>query len=896
MQARVYFNTSGGTITSKLDQTPFSWPQIPQGEDIVLKFQLSQRNGGVTELSDLELKSATARIGNPGSAPEFGHFQLVINPPETANNVTAEIPFNFSGQQLQAAINDLGSDELGSLHPCTVTQANGASRIQFADNAADVNIEVASNALWPASFVLVKEQNWDEGNLYVLEVVQTSFALSSNLLTRPPDLPKVFNEGQGTQRGNSEDGLVINEIQKLVIPASFAGGAFQLSHGGRVSNLIALPTSDEDLAEAITGIAEPEGFFRVRSSSLAFYIEFLGSMGGEPQEKLTVIPFDPPSEDHYLKIKTRKAEMEALMRQADANGEVATLMHIELRTKNEIEPLEDDTTIFRVPLTFTKSPNDEGNNVSLNLAWNQPPSRATLLPHSTRSRLVGHRSHRFVIGDGVQTSFPLPHNLNGEAIELEVDSAENAFTAVDHNFHNLDPVTFVSTDTLPAEIVEGKTYWITERTDDSFKVSERMNGVAIDLTTDGTGTITAKINDGASDGVIVDVWERTGNRARIPDDAYTVEQTSDSLTTVKGFANPPGANEYVVYITSIGRPAQWQDAEWPQNRVIGLEDRFAVLESRVAALEDVAPKDFRRKTSSSQGEDITEMAPVQKIFPTVGRAAPLEIQPGTRIADWELGAYNRISPTLVPAVHDSAIDALPTTVSGGTRSPVDPLPQYKNGVFENQTADNVFLPVGLGYNLKPGEFAATDGVSWYPVSRYAAGETSFYPAHFEQVLWESTIEDGNLTRGREMELRFALELATYRANTPVYCHVVVETAAMTQDDSPGNTGGNYKAAEWETTPGLSQRVTLTSSPREYVFGYRVANDSAGDLTAQALAFRNWKAASPPSSERFMIRVRLIRFDTANAVEAPVGYVLVNGFRIENSRVDTSSKVGTLQIS
>lgn len=844
----------------------------------MLKFQLSQRNSGVTELADLTLNSATARIGNPGSPPEAGTFQLVINPPETASNVTAAIPYNFTAQQLEDAINDLGSGELGALHPCTVVQANGRNRIKFADNTAAVEIGVAENALWPVSFVNVKEQAWDEGNLYILTVVQTSFAVDSTLQTRPPDLPTITRK----QAGSSEDGIITNEIQRLTIPASYAGGAFQLDRDGRLSNLIALPTSEEELAAAIAPIKEEGGQFLVRSSSKAFYIEFSGSMGGEPHDLLTVVPFDPPADDNYLKISTGTAEMESLMAVADGNGEAKAVLHLTLLTENELDALDDDKTIFRVPLTFTVPPSDNSNNVSQNLIWNQPPSRTTLLPHSLTSRLVGHRHAKFVIGDGSQISFPLPHNLNGEPVEVAVDAAANTFTAVGHNFHNLDPITYATDDTLPPEVEEGKTYWVTERTDDTWKISERMGGDPIDLTGTGSGTITAMVNDGGGDAVLVSVWERSGNKARLPEDSYTVERTSLSTVTLKDFPATPTEDQYDVFITTAGRPSQWQDAEWPTNRVIGLEEWQAGIEARLAAVEDKTPNDFRRVESAEGSYDAKwAVPPFAEIYPQQGRAT-VQLLPGQPLAAFDKSTLPRVAPKLFPAVHQgTAPAALETTTSGGITFPAAASSSNEGKVYENAGATDVFLPIGLGWYVKPGEYVASDGVEWYPVEQYgSAPGSSYYPAHLSRVLWEDTVEAEQLAASRTFGVRIATEISVMRANTPVYCHFVYEVADLTQDDSPGTPGGNIKADAWVADPVLSQRLTLTSSPRPYLFGYRVARDSGGDLTAEKLTFGSWQAATAPPSARFGIRLRLIRLDTVNAVADPQGFIAYTGPNVE----------------
>lgn len=867
MQARVFLNISTGVITGKLDQSPRQWPTIPQGDDIVLKFQLSQLNGSITEVLDVPLHSAAARIGVPGAVPSFGAFKLVINPPEADGKVTAAIPYNFTGQQMADAINALDHEDLEGLLPCTVTQSNGATRIQFADKTADVVIDVAENSLWPASFVSRKEQSWDEGNLYVLELAQTSFSVASTLQTRPPDLPKVTRK----QEGGETDGKVKNEIHRLVIPPSFAGGAFQLARDGVPSNLIALPTSEDELAAAIAPLKDEGGLFRVRSSSRAFYIEFLGSMAGQPFDELEVIPFDPPANDHYLKIKTDRAEMEELMRTANSSGQASAVLHLTIRTKNELDDEELDRHIFRVPLTFTRSGDDGGNNVSANLAWNQPPSRITLLPHSQSSRAVGHRSMKFVIGDGVLEEFALPHNLNGEPVEVEVDAVANTFTAPDHNFHNLDPVTFESDATLPPEVEEGKTYWITQRTDDDFKISERMGGAALDLTGAGSGTITAKINDGASDGVHVTVFERGGNKAKLPDTSYTVERTSDSTITLKDFPAVPTLRQYDVYITSVGRPSQWQDAEWPQNRVIDLVEDLTAIRADIAALKAQAA------LGRIVGATTTSAPAISRTLRPLWVVQPSKITtPAAPLSNWDPYALTPpLKPgRLFPAVHDAAVEPLPTVLP-------EPSSVLKGRVFVAATARD-----DIRGGVRAGDFVACTDSDWYRVVQEDEDEASYYPADLGVELFRTYVSANELVAKSSAELFFGFEVCVLSGvknqrerRTAASCELILEIGTARQTTDPATAGANLEAFFASPVKVIEQRIVLAETATQHRFGLRVLHQGDGTLEAFVTRYRKELPCTAPASANFAIRGRLGRPDFEDDPSDPRGLWAVRGLQV-----------------
>jgi hypothetical protein len=67
-------------------------------------------------------------------------------------------------------------------------------------------------------------------------------------------------------------------------------------------------------------------------------------------------------------------------------------------------------------------------------------------------------------------------------------NATNIVNLEDHGLQDSEPIVFSTTDTLPAELTAGTTYYVRDVTDDTFKVSATAGGTAIAITDDGTGT------------------------------------------------------------------------------------------------------------------------------------------------------------------------------------------------------------------------------------------------------------------------------------------------------------------------------------------------------------------------------------------------------------------------
>ena len=81
------------------------------------------------------------------------------------------------------------------------------------------------------------------------------------------------------------------------------------------------------------------------------------------------------------------------------------------------------------------------------------------------------------------------HRYDG--IAVTANAATDTFTAP-KSFVNIDGVRLSSTGTLPAPLLPGVDYYVVQGTSTTFKVAATLGGAPIDLTTAGSGTITAE--------------------------------------------------------------------------------------------------------------------------------------------------------------------------------------------------------------------------------------------------------------------------------------------------------------------------------------------------------------------------------------------------------------------
>ena len=879
MNVRLYANTSSLSLTERLEGGGFQPPTLAAYSDIHIRFKLTELFAGAAVLDKRELTSLSARIGRPDTAPVSGSYQLTIA--LGGDEVTtAAIAFDANSTAIAAAINAALGTTIASLNPCTVTTYEGLQRIAFADKDLQPVITCEENALWPASFVDIDEIEWNEGFAYILQLRQAPVAETEVFSEEVPAAPVITR----LQAGSEVDGTAINEVQKLAISPAFAGGSFRVVRSGVKSDPIVVPTDIGKVRAALEKIKDDGGTFVVTEVDNGIYIEFGGTMAGTAQDLMTVQVFESPGPDYFFTLPTRTDSMRTLMRSADETGQLEVPLNLVMEIYDSVTDTTQDVTIIQL-LRFARPVASGEHNVAATLRWTQPLSRTDYQQHSNDSLVIGNRARKFVIGDGVATSFALPHNLVENTQTVTVNATTDVFTAAGHGYQDLDPITFGTSGTIPAGLTVGTLYFVRDATEDAFKVSATPNGTAVDVTTTGTGTHTTRLKDGTVDGILVEVWATGGSKQRLSQNQYTAAETSLDLVTLSGFPATPTTGQYKVLVMTYGRPATYQHHQHEIDETPEARDRIEALEARVTALEAQSPGSFRLSAASAEKYKAEWIIPrFSSVFPILANpnAGPPFVFPSSgRLADVDTATLPRIRSGLFPAVHDAAVEALVPTGTGTNQSAPAELDAYRGRVFENQTADEIFLPGGFGRfatYLQPGEFAACDGRAWYAVSPAAVGN-SYYPRDFEKVIYQDSISSDQLTSGRTYEFQLPVEIATYLANTAWRYSLVIETGAVTADTTPGTPGPNIEKINWVALPKLTLPLVAGPTPRVHTVGFRVARGLDGEgadvLRADVMRYGAWAAATAPEGFTFGVRVRLIAGDTENAVLDARGFIGVS---------------------
>lgn len=321
-----------------------------------------------------------------------------------------------------------------------------------------------------------------------------------------------------------------------------------------------------------------------------------------------------------------------------------------------------------------------------------------------------------------------------------------------------------------------------------------------------------------------------------------------TLTLLNATAAPATAALGLV-ITAAGPVAVFQAHTHTIDQIMGLSNVLENVGVRLEVLEGYLPTTKPTDSTSGTGLTIKIPATEEVLFygaPTLAlKALPVR------------------APFLLPAVHATAALDLPT-----------PLPDPAlNGLWI--AASRTLIPgtarISASY-ADAGGFVASDGRMLYPACQ-AAGTTSYYPAPFERTLFEFPINDAQLQVGRTLDVQFGIGAQLIHATSEAQWVAVIEWGIPTDQTDPANEGPNLESIVWSPTPLLSQRIYLTSLLMQHSFGCRIARTATG-ITADSMRYGGWQTAADaaPTGPNFVLRARLIKFDTKNNIPNADGWL------------------------
>jgi hypothetical protein len=377
-------------------------------------------------------------------------------------------------------------------------------------------------------------------------------------------------------------------------------------------------------------------------------------------------------------------------------------------------------------------------------------------------------------------------------------------------------------------------------------------------------TFTISHNLGTRD-LHVTMRQNGGIRAIVDPLAVTLDGQNDLSIT---FAAPPALNGYVVTISTAGPVSAFQMHGHTIAQIEGLQLILDDLGSRVEDLETFIPTSLPGVSSATQTVIAAwELPELFEVFPTRQKIEAKDV-PSIKPAD-----LPRVGG-LLPAVHVDPLvfttaNVLPTSPATGV------IYRYTN------TAAPLVIPGYLGRRstkLNATGYYAWDGRGFYQVEQFIAGEKVFYPSDFSRELFRIHVNGKQLRLGKRLSLDFSFVAAVFNSNTLVHWGVAIDIGLPS-----GNPPNPSNIADVTfLPPSLDHSFMLTSVPSSHGFGLRMVRkivDSVDTCVVDRVIYGATEATETTlTTANFIVRGRLVRFDTDDNQTDPRGLIAFNGLK------------------
>jgi hypothetical protein len=414
VQATLYADLVRKILSETPGGGPFQWPQLIQGDDVRIGLRFTKRHDAQTVEVDRTVSSFRCTLGLDDARPTMGGFKLKIGEASAVEgvNMTARLEHNASGDQVFAAINAL-SDLTGDEKPERVEVVNGSYRVLFKDGEQRT-ISLGYNTLFPLSFLRSRTLVIDDKTEHDLRLVQSPIAFVDSIASVVPAQPRI----EAVIDGGTVSEVEMNEVQALIIPPEFRG-TYRIKRSGKATAELSVDDDEEDIAEALKVLADEGGeYVCTLPLDNRVHIESTGTMGGIDQPLLEIEVFSAPPGDPTFNLSLNTQELAVLMNEK-AVQKLPLEIEVVLENENDDELLERVT--FRVEVELRRETAYEGLAAAQPTDWLRPPLPDSYVPVTEDQIEVGVRHYGPVlIGDGSLTSFVIDHDLDSDAITLEI--------------------------------------------------------------------------------------------------------------------------------------------------------------------------------------------------------------------------------------------------------------------------------------------------------------------------------------------------------------------------------------------------------------------------------------------------------------------------------------------
>lgn len=871
MEAIGYLDLSQKKLYDSLGGSLLVIPEHSYGEDLTLGLRFAKRvDGAQTEVSKT-VSSLSCSIGLIDARPESGEWSIRFDPSGTPKD-TAALRSASKAADLKSAI-ETAAVGLGVV---SVEQKNGSFLVRLADEdtttyPTPLEIEGGPvNSLFPISFLRHRPFELDGKWVHEIRLVQAPVASTSNSSRVNSPSPTIAT----VQDGGTDNDTIWNEIQSLYLPLSFRG-LYQIKRGFARTRLLDLSDGPTEIAEALKdgGLADEGGIFNVTNPTDNYaHIEFAGDMAGTNQDPLEVSVHSAPEGDLTFTVSLNTPELATLLRRQDS-----VTLPIEIR--GEIEDDDDDQVTYRRVLftgeiTLNRELHWEELSAAAQINWLRPPlpDRYEGFDYSQVSNGQLHYSE--TKGDGSTTVFTIDHNLDVNATDVVVKEISSGDLLVHGTDYTVSVTNSNSLDVTATSAPATNDWRITVLGLELTSYFDPHTHPIADITNlqtilDDLGTRMTDLEQKSGNGPIVTRDENDADvsfNVRLPS-LFEVFPTRRS-------------------VTEVGRIVDLDASQAGRARGLLAAVHDATTESLPSPIPTAADSYIGRVFENDSGDTVT--LPGGKGHRSVqlkdGEFAACDGRLWYPVARY--GDQDGVDFTTDYSSDANQIDCADNELPNGTRVQLtttgtlpDPLATATDYYVVNRTDDSIELAAtvdGTPIDL------TDDGTGTHTVTK--AVETSYYPTNFERTLFQFPINEKQLRLRKTLECRFALEAAVLSANTNAMWTVAFEVGERTQASTPATPGQNLASIKWRGSPLWEQQIDVTNLSTIHRLGLSIQRSmvsSVDTLTTHALLYGAKEGGVvSPKTANFLLRCRLIRFDTEDGQSDPSGFVALKGLAMD----------------
>lgn len=419
MSEILYVHRATKTPMSDVNGTEFRFPVYTAGEQRTfgLRFLKTAATGALMG-EDPDIRSLVASVSLIDQRPKSGDVAYQIGDgPSTAANTTADLKSNHTGRALQDAINAL-EDIVSAYGEATVEEVQGGYTARFANATAVVPIQLRRNRLAPNTILRTITYQLGEEWVHELRLRQAPLEATSTWLRVLPPAPKVADPAVREGSFDTTGQNAITEIQRIDFPPEFRGN-YQLRRPDTMARTAILDISDgpEEVQAALQTIYGDEGTIRVTAAGENFgYVEFAGDLAGTDVPLLEVVIGTAPAGDPTFTINLNRPAVFTALRAADTIRAYLEVRAMIAKPGADEEDAGEPEILFRREIQITKDQNFDGLATAVDPKWQRPPNPVDYVPFTDDQIFIGDAHWAGAIGDGVEDTVVIDHNLDSDII------------------------------------------------------------------------------------------------------------------------------------------------------------------------------------------------------------------------------------------------------------------------------------------------------------------------------------------------------------------------------------------------------------------------------------------------------------------------------------------------